>query len=125
MTEEDIKLQYPGISNELVQQILSLHEGDPSHYAKQYEQGAYLRRFATGDSAHTGAGAIAQTIAGALSAKKDKEYADLLRGYQGKVTKARKNWWESRYPESVTGMPEQLSGPTEDMQGSSIGDAVY
>ena len=114
MTEEQIRAQYPGISDDLVRQILALGAVDPSHYAKQYEQGAYLRRMATQGEAKTAAGAVAQTLAGATVARNDRQYADLIRGYQGASTRAKKNWWNAKYPRPMTmpdpNEPEELGG---------------
>lgn len=108
MTEEMIRAQYPGISDDLVKQILTLSAGDPSHFAKQYEQGAYLRRMATQGDTKTAAGAIAQTLAGFGAARQDKKYADLVRGYQKATVGAKAGWWNSRYPKPMT-MPDPMN----------------
>lgn len=94
MTEEQLRAQYPDISDDLVRQILSLSAGDPSHYAKQYEQGEYLRKMATQGDVKTAPGAIAQTLAGFTVARRNKEYANAIREYQGNVVKAKKNWFD-------------------------------
>lgn len=112
MDEEQIRAQYPGISDDLVKQILSLSAGDPSHYLKQYEQGAYLRKMATGFEAKTAAGALAQTIAGFGAARQDHKYSDLVRGYQGATVRAKKNWWDAKYPPAMT-MPGQFPTPQD------------
>lgn len=113
--EQAQKLREQGIPEELIKQLLSLGGDDPSHLAKQYEQGSFLRRAATsGDYAKTGAGALAQGIAGYMVGKKDKEYADAVRGYQGKATNIRSKWFAERYPRQITPLPQMPVRQTRD-----------
>lgn len=96
--EQAAALRAQGLPEELIQQLLGLNLHDPSGLAKQYEQSAYLRRAATsGDFAKSGAGVVAQGLAGFLSAKADKDYSAALRNYQGRSTDAKDAWWKAKY----------------------------
>jgi len=109
--EQAQRLREQGIPEELIKQLLGLGLDDPSGLAKQYDQSAYLRRAATsGDYAKSGAGVIAQGIAGALAGKADKNYAGAIRKYQGNAVGARESWFRERYPRpspQITPVPQQ------------------
>lgn len=114
--EQEELLRRQGVPEEVIKQLLGLAAQDPTMLGKQYEQGAYLRRFATGDSAKTGMGALAQTIAGGMAGRQDKDYKDLVKAYQANSMGARDAWYRAKYPQpkSVTNVPQQLGGPAEE-----------
>jgi hypothetical protein len=107
--EQADALRAQGIPEEVIQQLLGLAEHDPSGLARQYDQSAFLRRAATsGDYAKSAPGVVAQGLAGLLVNRSDKDYSEALRNYQGKATKARRSFFDTRYPrKQITGLPDE------------------
>ena len=99
-------LRAQGIPEEVISQLLGLASKDPSGMGKQYEQSAYLRRAApSGDYAKSGAGAIAQGLAGLMVGQADKAYGAKVKGYEADASKARSDWFNTKYPRAKAAPP--------------------
>jgi len=92
------QLRAQGIPPELIRQILGMGEADPSALSKQYDQSAYVRRAATSpDYAKTGAGVIAQGLAGYMAGKANKDFSQAFKDYLKKGTQGKQAWWDEMY----------------------------